>query len=519
MDFLFKSDHYAIGDLSVKKNSWTVAAALIAGLFLPITEARASVPIVITTQAQLLQINNDREGSYILGASFTLSSTPDGTSTYVTDVFSGTFNGNGFTLSGLTGSLFSVVAGSVSNLNLVTATAGITTYAEGGSCLAGVLAGELGYNFIDDEDYYGVIDGVKVSGALTIDGDCGATGGLIGRATSRTTILNSSSSVSVNSNDPNVGGLVGSNRASITNSSSSGNVIGGYQTGGLVGKVFGGSIDASFSTATVSGGERTGGLIGASASRFTTVSRSAISGPLESLIGFSQLDDGDGRNYEIVVSDVGASDTDIVTNPSEWDQNQYINSGIQYIKALKAIGFYTDTTPSAPSGAALEAAAKAAEAAAAAKREAEVKAARVDITSKLAKSEKFTLDNFKQAEIAGVTADNFASVQAEILALPAESRTDITQILKVARKFEVVGKMASEQIARLPMNLFVEVGLIPADSKYKTSLISEVRLASASERDSFAEIQKIIAAETAKIQTRKDRLSSLIARSESFRVR
>jgi hypothetical protein len=187
---------------------------------------------------------------------------------------------------------------------------------------------------------------------------------------------------------------------------------------------------------------------------------------------------------------------------------------------IPGIARYLTANPvSAPDEAAIAAAAKAAEAAAAAKREAEVKAARVDITNKLAKSEKFTLDNFKQAEIAGVTADNFASVQAEILALPAESRTDITQILKVARKFEVVGKIASEQIARLPMNLFVEVGLIPADSKYKTSLIREVRLASASERDSFAEIQKIIAAETAKIQARKDRLSCLIARSESFRVR
>jgi hypothetical protein len=467
------------------------------GLFLPEAAAEAST---ITNETQLLAINNDRTGSYTLGASFTLSSTPDGTSSYITDIFSGTFDGNGFTLSGLTGSLFSDIAGSVSNLKLVTAAAGITTYGDEYNCHAGVLAGTL------DE---GVIDGVKVSGAISTDRDCGATGGLVGKA-SDGTILNSSSSVNVNSNDPNVGGLVGINYASISNSSSSGIVHGRYYTGGLVGAASGwhGSIDASFSTATVSGEEYTGGLIGATVAYLTTVSRSAISGPFESLIGFKKHDDGDDGDYHVVVTDVGGSDSRTVTNPSEWGQNQYINSGVPYLKALKASGFYTDTTPTAPSAAEVEAAAKAAAAAAAAKREAEIKTARADISNKLASAQALTVDSFKQADIAGITADNFADVQAEILALPIESRTDIKQVLKVAHKFEVVGKIASEQIATLPINSFVEVGLIPADSKNKTALIAAVKQAAASDRNSFADIKAVIAAEAARIQDRKDRLAA-----------
>jgi hypothetical protein len=149
--------------------------------------------------------------------------------------------------------------------------------------------------------------------------------------------------------------------------------------------------------------------------------------------------------------------------------------------------------------------------AAAAQRDAEVKAARTDISNKLAKSEKLTVDSFRQADIAGVTADNFAQVQVEILALPAESRNDIKQVLKVARKFEVVGKIASENIRTLSNNAFVEVGLIPAASKNKASLVAAVRRVQPSDRDSYAEIQAIIAAENSSITARKDRLAAVIA--------
>jgi YVTN family beta-propeller protein len=150
--------------------------------------------------------------------------------------------------------------------------------------------------------------------------------------------------------------------------------------------------------------------------------------------------------------------------------------------------------------------------AAAAQRDADVKAARTDISNKLAKSEKLTVDSFTQADIAGVTADNFAQVQAEILALPADSRTDINEVLKVARKYEVVGKIASENIRSLPNNAFVEVGLIPTASKNKASLVAAVRRVQPSDRDSYAEIQAIIATEAASIKARKDRLASVINR-------
>jgi hypothetical protein len=148
--------------------------------------------------------------------------------------------------------------------------------------------------------------------------------------------------------------------------------------------------------------------------------------------------------------------------------------------------------------------------AAAVQRDAEVKTARTDISNKLAKSEKLTVDTFKQADIAGVTSENFAQVQAEILALPVALRADINQVLKVARKYEVVGKIASERI-RIPNSAFVEVGLIPAASKNKTSLIAAVRREAPSDRDTYAKIQAIIAAEAVSINAKKDRLAAVIA--------
>jgi hypothetical protein len=195
------------------------------------------------------------------------------------------------------------------------------------------------------------------------------------------------------------------------------------------------------------------------------------------------------------------------------------NSNIWFIsqqKIRKIANPLTFPTPQAAAPAAVsEAQAKAAAAVAAAKREAEVKTARADISKALEKADNLTADSFAKAEIAGVTKENIAEVQAEILALPAELRTDINQVLKVARKFEVVGKIASEQATALPISAFVEVGLIPTDSKNKVALIAAIRRASADSRDSFADIKAVIAAEAARIQDRKDRLAAAMNRLKS----
>ena len=165
------------------------------------------------------------------------------------------------------------------------------------------------------------------------------------------------------------------------------------------------------------------------------------------------------------------------------------------------------------STAAADAAAKAAADAAAAKREAEKQAARTEITSKLQSAKDLTVDEFAKAEIAGITASNIGAIQAELLALPEATRTDINQVLKVAHKYEVVGNIGSDRVSYMQSNSYVEIGLIPSTSKNKVALVAAIRNLPANSRDTYSEIKAAIDAETARIQARKDRLAAAITRN------
>ena len=163
--------------------------------------------------------------------------------------------------------------------------------------------------------------------------------------------------------------------------------------------------------------------------------------------------------------------------------------------------------------AARDAAARAASAAAAVRREAEKKSARSEILDKFRSSEKATIETFNQAEIAGITKENIEAASAEILALPDKSRSDITQVLEIARKYEVVGKIASEQVSTVYSSELIEVGLISAESKHKATLTAALRKLPAPLRSSYAQIEVALNAHMETIQARKDRLAAVIARN------
>lgn len=163
----------------------------------------------------------------------------------------------------------------------------------------------------------------------------------------------------------------------------------------------------------------------------------------------------------------------------------------------------------------IDAAALAAQKAAEAKREAEKKAARAEITNSVKTSKVVNLDMFTKAEIYGVTAANIAAVQAEISALPQTSRADLSQVLKIARKYEVVGKIASDQFASVYSDSLIEIGLIPQGSKHKAALTAAIKKLPQSDRSTYTLIKKAIDVEMAEIQARKDRLAKVIARNTS----
>ncbi|WCM28764.1 filamentous hemagglutinin N-terminal domain-containing protein [Sphingomonas sp. QA11] len=203
--------------------------------------------------------------------------------------FTGTLNGNGFTLSNLrinrstlkNVGLFGLSSGTLSNLNVSGSVNGLN----GVGGLVGIL-----YN------------GGSVSGsnsAVNVTGN-NLVGGLVGNQSDGSSITRSGASGTV-SGVSNVGGLVGyASGATITRSFATGTVAGtnyvgglvGYQynsttansyatgqvgastntAGGMIGYLYGGSLANSYSTGLVIGTRNVGGLIGQKANGATVTS-------------------------------------------------------------------------------------------------------------------------------------------------------------------------------------------------------------------------------------------------------
>lgn len=272
-------------------------------------------PIPITTQAELEAIGASggaRAGDYYLnfsGAELALTSTAN--SSYIAGTFTGTFDGNGKTLSGLTKPLFDVIGtntedAEISNLTLTTASG----------------TGVQGRGVLANDSFNSSFDEISASGKVTSSSSADV-GGLIGIVINGV-INQSTANVNVVTSAENSGGIVGRIDATeIQNSMAWGNVTGGSNVGGLVGKSNNSLIESSISSGSVSGVEATvsnstvfycvsatcnwiniptfttqqniGGLVGESSA--STIMNSSSSGAITGnkniggLIGFSSNDD------------------------------------------------------------------------------------------------------------------------------------------------------------------------------------------------------------------------------------
>ena len=205
--------------------------------------------------------------------------------------FTGTFDGGGFTISGLTKPLFEVIDGDdsgsvvkhISDLTLEAAAGGVTG--------SGILAIEV----------YGgtVIDNVHVIGDV-IDITDTEVGGLVGYSSG--TISNSSAIGDVDGAG-NVGGLVGYSDGTITDSSATGAVTGIEDyVGGLVGYNFAGTITDSSATGAVTGIEDyVGGLVGYSNGEISnSYATGAVSG--DNYVGGFVGSTGVGPNNSLITN-------------------------------------------------------------------------------------------------------------------------------------------------------------------------------------------------------------------------
>ncbi|MFT0891556.1 beta strand repeat-containing protein [Pseudochelatococcus sp. G4_1912] len=188
-----------------------------------------------------------------------------------TSEFTGSFNGQGYTVSGLTINrpLQSYIGlfgkrgggGGIKNVGL-----------EGGSIIGGYsyVGGLVGYSSGNIVNTYATLD---VSGGTNV-------GGLIGYAIG--SIDNSYATGDVNGSGGNIGGLVGQSDTGIIRSFATGNVSGQLKVGGLIGYNKTGNVYYSYATGNVTGqGMGAGGLIGQSNLSGTAVAYSYATGNVQ----------------------------------------------------------------------------------------------------------------------------------------------------------------------------------------------------------------------------------------------
>jgi len=224
--------------------------------------------IPITNAQELNNIRNNLSGNYQLMNDVDLESnewTPIGTDTAP---FSGTLDGQGFTISNLKITTSQVYVGligynqgTIKNLKLanvdINVTGGLSTDIYGGAF--------IGYN--DSES--------DLNNLHTLNGDMlinkrgvnkGYAGGLIGYCATTNTISNLSNNIDITGDlFDGTGGIIGySNESvSISNLSNAGSVTGSTLVGGLIGTTSKSiSISNSFNNGSINGGARIGGLIG-----------------------------------------------------------------------------------------------------------------------------------------------------------------------------------------------------------------------------------------------------------------
>lgn len=126
-----------------------------------------------------------------------------------------------------------------------------------------------------------------------------------------------------------------------------------------------------------------------------------------------------------------------------------------------------------------------------------------------------TLELLQKAEIKGATKSNLLLINNELAKLPPEKRGDFREILRVIRKYEVVDVLASSDVNKIQSKLLVEIGLIPSDSKNKTSVVNALRRLSPLDRSTYEAIQAAIKLEVQSIQDRKDRTATIIKKISS----
>ncbi len=259
--FMFTTTPGASGWVMVDADGTLNNAAGAAGATFPMLASEYSTTIESAHQLQLVAMNPG--ANYTLGRDINMSTTGSGGNVWGSagfipignsgDPFTGTFNGLGYSISGLT-----IDLPAASNVGLFGYT-GSSSVIENVGLVGGTVSG---YHNVGDlvGDNLGSINGSYANGSVVGAGT--SVGGLVGANARYATISVSYATGAVAGSASYDGGLVGFNGGFVVDSYSAGAVTGPSGLGGLVGFSNKGTVSGSFWDVSTSGQSTSGGGIG-----------------------------------------------------------------------------------------------------------------------------------------------------------------------------------------------------------------------------------------------------------------
>jgi hypothetical protein len=139
-----------------------------------------------------------------------------------------------------------------------------------------------------------------------------------------------------------------------------------------------------------------------------------------------------------------------------------------------------------------------------------VEAAKAEIKRFLPSGKPLSVNQLLRADFNGVTTKNISLINADIAKLSDLDKTDLKHIEKVVLKFATVDKLAEGKT--IYSSDLIAVGLIPQDSKIKSSITSALKKLPGSSLDSYEKIQAEIAAVEKLHADRKARLAAVLSK-------
>jgi uncharacterized repeat protein (TIGR02543 family) len=150
-------------------------------------------------------------------------------------------------------------------------------------------------------------------------------------------------------------------------------------------------------------------------------------------------------------------------------------------------------------------------------RDAAIARAKEDILLAVAEGRKVLTTQFQAAEVSGATDQNIESINKEFLNLSQVAKRDFQELEKVVLKYGKVDKVANHQV--FYYSDLAKFGLVPLESKYKTSIINGLKKLQSSDLNTPLKIHNAADIIEKKMRDRASLLLDLIAKIRERLIR